>query len=230
MTDMRETFAALESAAGEGFEGTVLWQRPQGLATAIRQARRRRAALSAVGTAAAVGAVGLLGVGVVQLQPLLSPAGGEPGVSTTSSPAPHPHPSSLESTPAASDAASDGPSADPTASEQPWCNTAQGIPGIPVSDTFGGMEGWWNSSDLAPCDEWELRVQEHPDTVLINTGNTTMIEAYWRTSRDVLDAYAALAPNFVVVPPAEGWPADSIILVDAVTGEVLETWPLPAGG
>jgi len=66
----------------------------------------------------------------------------------------------------------------------------------------------------------------HPDTILINTTDNTMMEAYYRTSIDALGAYANLGPDFVVPNPDPTWPADSLVLIDAKTGEVIFADPI----
>lgn len=97
------------------------------------------------------------------------------------------------------------------------------------TETIGGLEGWFNSTGTAPCDlstEWDQLVMAHPDTILINTTDNTMMEAYYRTSIDALGAYANLGPDFVVPNPDPTWPADSLVLIDAKTGEVIFADPI----
>ena len=77
-----------------------------------------------------------------------------------------------------------------------------------------------------PCDEWPDRVLAHPDTVLINTTDNTMVEAYYRTNIAALGLYAHLGADYVVPDPDPSWPADSLVLIDAATKEVLEVTPL----
>lgn len=105
------------------------------------------------------------------------------------------------------------------------CNEAHVVAGKSVGNV-GGMEGWFNSAPEAPCNEWSDQVLDHPDTVLIYTGDNTMVEAYYRTSIDALGAYASLGAGFVVPDPDPAWPADSLVLLDARTDEVLETTAL----
>ncbi len=107
------------------------------------------------------------------------------------------------------------------------CHGATGIEGKPAG-SLAGLEGWWNATPTAPCDEWDQVILEHPDTVTINTADNTMVEAYYRTSIDALGVYRDLGPDFVVPDPDPTWPADSIIVIDAATGEVLSSSLLSA--
>jgi hypothetical protein len=62
--------------------------------------------------------------------------------------------------------------------------------------------------------------------VLIYTGDNTMVEAYYRTNIDALGIYAHLGADYVVPDPDPSWPADSLVLIDARTHEVLEATAL----
>ena len=102
-----------------------------------------------------------------------------------------------------------------------WCGSATVVPGKPVGN-LAGFEGWYNSTMDAPCDEWDQKVKDHPDTVWVNTSDNTLLEAYYRTSRDALGVYGTLSGGFVIPDPDPSWPQDRLVLIDPRTGEVLD--------
>ena len=106
-----------------------------------------------------------------------------------------------------------------------WCHDATVVPGKPAQN-LGGLEGWWNGTPDAPCDEWDQEIQDHPDVVQINTSDGTMMEADYRTDLSALGAYATLSGDFKVPNPDPSWPEDSVVIIDARTGEVLLASPL----
>ena len=87
---------------------------------------------------------------------------------------------------------------------------------------LGGFEGWFNSTQDAPCDEWDQRVKDHPDTVWVNTIDNTLFEAYYRTDIDALGVYGDLSGDFQIPVPDPSWPKDRLVLIDPKTGEVLD--------
>ncbi|MCR6713361.1 MAG: hypothetical protein NVV57_12030 [Demequina sp.] len=117
------------------------------------------------------------------------------------------------------------------------CTVATVVPGNPIERSDGGIlrgfEGWFNSTYAEPggCDSSENWNEEiwlmanHPDTVWINTSDNTVIEAYFRTSKDALGIWAHMDGK-TIADPDPAWPADSAVLIDAHTGEVLLTSPL----
>ena len=201
MIDARLAFHNLREQASGGYETTQLVLSAAPTEQRIARDRARRLALtSAIGLAAAVG----LGAVIVSV-----PWSGEAGPAHTAAP-------SQSASPDVTSSAYGLPD---------WCKTATVVPGKAVGD-LGGFEGWFNGTQDAPCDEWEQQVQDHPDTVWINTLDNTMIEAYFRTSLDALGVYGHLGAGAVITNPDPSWPADSAVLIDARTGEVLssEAW------
>lgn len=114
----------------------------------------------------------------------------------------------------------------PTDAQLAACNPADLITGKAPNEFVGGMEGWFNSTPVAPCSQWEERTLAHPDTVLINTRDGTLVEAYGRTDTDVLDPYRDLGDDMVVPNPDATWPDNSLVLIDAGSGELLETFEI----
>ncbi|WNM24431.1 hypothetical protein [Demequina capsici] len=199
MSDSRDRFQDLRAIAGEGFESTPLRLDLDPIQTRVARYRTGRMVLASVVGLVMVGAVVFgttLRPGPTQNAPLATPSS-TPDVTVT--------PDTVVTQ--ASDA-------------NPACNAATGIEGKPAG-SVGGMEGWWNSTPVAACDQWDQQILDHPDTVTINTYDDTMVEAYYRTSIDALGVYANLGPDFVIPDPDPSWPADSMIVIDARTGEVL---------
>ncbi|WP_430868755.1 hypothetical protein [Demequina aurantiaca] len=123
--------------------------------------------------------------------------------------------------------------ADATSENAATCQPASVIPGQPISATVGGMEGPFNGTPTnedgssLPCDEWDQQILDHPDSALINTTDNTFVEGYDRTHTGALDQYRDLGDGFVVPNPDPHWPAGVLVLIDARTGELLETMDLP---
>ncbi|MDN4481285.1 hypothetical protein [Demequina muriae] len=203
MSDAREAFHDLHGLAGAGFDDSTLADGPDRVGRRVARWRDVRAALM---SAASIVAIAAVAVGVNEAR-WAEPMPGEPLAPTvTASAMPEP-------------GVSTGPA------DRVGCAEATVVPGKAVGN-FGGLEGWFNGTPVAPCAEWDEQILDHPDTVLIHTGDNTMVEAYYRTSIDALGVYADLGPDFAVPNPAPDWPADSFVLIDARTGEVLETWPV----
>lgn len=193
MTNARNSLQELRDRAGGAYDSE---RQTVDLPVVEKRVARQRAARAA---GAVVGGLAiLLAVGVAVIN---APWGAEPAPAQSPSDTPEASPSVNDAWPA-------------------WCSPASVVPGKPVGD-LGGLEGWFNSSDEAPCDEWDQQVKDHPDTVLINTIDNTLVEAYFRTGIDALGAYVTLGRDFVVPNPDPEWPADSLVLIDPRTGEVL---------
>ena len=206
MNDARQAFHDLQALAGEGFEDTVVARAPERVQHRVAVRRRARAAVGSLACVAVVAAAALgLTVGNGPQPAPVTP----PVLNTTlpTSPSPDPSPEAGVSWPAA-------------------CHSASVISGKPVG-TLGGLEGWFNATPTAPCDEWDPQILDHPDTVLIFTADNTMVEAYYRTDISALGVYASLAPDFVVPDPDPAWPQDQLVLIDARTGEVLQVSEVP---
>jgi hypothetical protein len=93
--------------------------------------------------------------------------------------------------------------------------------GVPV------YEGWWSSSpawpggeDMTDPADWPPIVREHPQTAQIDTRTRTVLET--------VDRYACGPLVGYEVPADLELPPDAFVVVDVVTGEILETMrPLP---
>lgn len=201
MNDAREAFHDLQGLAGAGFDHTALVHDPDGIE---RRVARRRDARTALMSVATIVVITVTAVGVNEARSV-EPMPGEPLAPTvTASAMPEPDAGISQGT-------------DPAG-----CAQAELVTGKAVGN-LGGLEGWFNGTPSAPCSEWEQQILDHPDTVLIYTEDHTMVEAYYRTSIDALGPYADLGPDFVVPNPDPDWPEDSLVLIDARTGEVLLT-------
>ncbi|MFF3066359.1 hypothetical protein ACFVQ3_17620 [Oerskovia sp. NPDC057915] len=104
--------------------------------------------------------------------------------------------------------------------------------GIRVSDgnggtyLLGGFEGWWNNfpadadGNVLPVEEWPQEVLDHPVTAQVETRDGTVLETFDRRSCGSVPGY--------VPPPLDTLPADSIVVLDVETGEILTESALPA--
>lgn len=120
------------------------------------------------------------------------------------------------------------------------CTIATIVPGKPIEQADGsllsGFEGWFNGTLAEPggcesSDDWNSEVwlmANHPDTVWINTSDNTVVEAYFRTSKEALGIWAHMDGK-TIAEPDPAWPADSVVLIDAATGEILLTNDLTSG-
>lgn len=197
MSDARQAFRDLHEVAGQVFDTTELRADPVRVEERVSRYRAGRAVLASfagIGVAGVVVAGALQALGAAEVSPATSPT-----------PPPIPQPTDIV-----------------TDARDPACADATVVPGAPAGDV-GGLEGWWNATPIAPCDEWNPAILAHPDTVTINTSDGTMLEASYRTSLAALGVYADLGPDFRVPDPDPEWPAASIIVIDAATGEVLSS-------
>lgn len=210
MSDARDAFSNLQAVSGRGFDATALYVDLDPVSRRIARHRIGRVVVSSCATLATVGVAVLAGLAIA------SSEDGGPAVppSATSSPWVSPSESPVDS--------SVDSSVDPRAAS---CRTAQVVSGKPVGN-LGGLMGWFNSSPDAPCEDWPDQILDHPDTVLISTVDNTMVEAYYRTTIDSLGVYANLGDDFVVPDPDPSWPAESLVLIDASTKELLEVTAL----
>ncbi|MFJ2518190.1 hypothetical protein ACIOWF_04405 [Cellulosimicrobium cellulans] len=87
--------------------------------------------------------------------------------------------------------------------------------------TVGGYEGWWSGDgDGAACDAFAVA---HPEVVLVSTRSAQPLEAFVNGTR------LQGVPNGMLGEPAE-WPADSVVVLDARTGEVLDAFEVDESG
>ncbi|GEM_PF-2546665 len=85
----------------------------------------------------------------------------------------------------------------------------------------GGYEGWWSGDgDGAACDAF---ADAHPEVVLVSTRSGEPVEAFVNGTRLQGVPYGALGD------PAE-WPPDSVVVLDARTGEVLDAFEVDESG
>ena len=212
MSDSHETFKALERLAASGFSSTALAGDVSPVNRRVRRQRQGRAALITCAGAACVWAIAAVF------------SGGFPGLLGETPPATRQLVLSTreaQSIPTPTTTASAAP-------DDPACPPAETEAGIPALGFYGGAEGWWSSVPHASCEEWPEAALEHPDTVLVNTLNNTMVEGYFRTGDDAIEPYRALGPEFIVEPGPEGWPANKLVLIDAHTRELLEVLDMPS--
>jgi len=92
--------------------------------------------------------------------------------------------------------------------------------------TGPAYEGWWNytparedgSIRTDPAD-WPPIMREHPQTAQVDTRTGKVIETY--------DRYACGPVAGYVIPDGIELPPDAVVILDAVTGEILQTMSPP---
>ena len=87
-------------------------------------------------------------------------------------------------------------------------------------------EGWWSSSPadadggiLTDPADWPPIMREHPQTTIIDTRTGKVLETFDRYACGPIVGY--LVPAELELPP------DAVVVVDAITGEILETMSPP---
>lgn len=151
------------------------------------------------------------------------------GIATSLGPA---APSSPRETNPAAYAPAPFPTPAPTTNE--WTEEPVGTPGREIdpellgSSIVGGYEGWWNGTPagdtggVLPFDQWPQENRDHPRTATYNTRTGTLVETFDLIAQDPIE-------NYVPVPDPT-WPANSIVILDADTNELLEHFPVHENG
>ena len=112
----------------------------------------------------------------------------------------------------------------PTPSESPEPTMCAEFPAM--SSSGPSYEGWWSSSParddgsiLTDPADWPPIMREHPQTAMIDTRTGKVLVTYDRYSCGPVADY--------VVPAGLSLPPDAVVVVDAITGEILETMSPP---
>ncbi|GEN79853.1 hypothetical protein [Actinotalea fermentans] len=95
-----------------------------------------------------------------------------------------------------------------------------------IAGTGPSYEGWWSSTPATedggvrtdPAD-WPPIMREHPRTVLVDTRNGKVLESFDRIACSSIPDYA--------VPAGLALPPDAVVVLDADTGEILQTMSPP---
>jgi hypothetical protein len=91
----------------------------------------------------------------------------------------------------------------------------------PVADRpIGGYEGWWNSTPVSGSAEGLPQ-----ETVTVNTRTGKIVDAFNRAKNSTLVADVDYDPV-----PDPSWPADSIVIIDATSGLVIEDFLIDERG
>lgn len=208
MADARSGFKDLHQIAGLGLDTTGL---TSDLAPVERRVVRHKRTRAALVSATGVAVIAAAAVGALQW-----PGDHDAGPAIVPSDSPSAVAPSQEAT------------------VDPECRPATVIEGKPV-EGFPADEKWFDPTpDEVPCARWgtsdpalDLTFAAHPDLVVINTADNTLVRAYYRTSRDALGVYASLGSDFAVPDPDPAWPPNAVVLIDAASGEVLANYQLP---
>ena len=171
----------------------------------LAASRRKRRVIRAAGAAAVLAVGALAVVGVADLVGLRDGAVNPVIPVTTADPVDSPTPS---------------PSPTPEAT---FAMCAEFPPQPPSGPSY---EGWWSSSPAAeggiltdPAD-WPPIMREHPQTALVDTRTGKVLESF--------DRYACGPMAGYVVPAGIELPPDAVVVLDAMTGEILEAISPPA--
>jgi len=116
-------------------------------------------------------------------------------------------------------------SSTPPASASPTTN-ADPVPcaEFPVATGTGpDYEGWWSSSPadaeaniLENPDDWPPMMRDHPQTALVSTNTHRVVSTWDRLACGPIPGY--------VSPEGTDWPPDSVVVLDATTGEVVHSF------
>jgi hypothetical protein len=91
----------------------------------------------------------------------------------------------------------------------------------PVADRpIGGYEGWWNSTPVSGSAEGLPQ-----ETVTVNTRTGKIVDAFNRAKNSTLVSDVDYDPV-----PDPSWPADSIVIIDATSGLVIEDFLIDERG
>ncbi|GII97889.1 hypothetical protein CLV28_2252 [Sediminihabitans luteus] len=95
----------------------------------------------------------------------------------------------------------------------------------------GPVAGWFSAVPTGddgaplPAEQWPSQVAAHPATVQVLTDDGTVLGGIDRAGCDALDAWTDLPGNATATDPS--WASGSIVVLDAVTREVLTTEDIP---
>jgi len=100
-------------------------------------------------------------------------------------------------------------------------DTPAGEPVDPSGLTVGGYAGWWSGDGHGEaCDAY---ADAHPAVVLVSTRTGAVLEAHTNGTR------LQHPPQTPPGDPAE-WPKDSVVVLEAGTGDVLESFEVDESG
>lgn len=123
--------------------------------------------------------------------------------------------------------AASGESAAPTDAAPRACSRFTGnIEPGPFPDGVGAYEGWWNSlpaaedGSLLEPDEWDGPEAEHPSVALVRADSGEVIASYSRFTCGPVEGTVAVSGE-------EDEPG-TILVVDAETGQIVETFTEPS--
>jgi hypothetical protein len=94
----------------------------------------------------------------------------------------------------------------------------------PEAMTIAGYEGWWNGTPLTGS------TPDLPqETVAVNTRTGKIVDAFNRARNDAGQVTLVSDVDFDVVPDPN-WPANSVVIIDTASGEVIEDFPVDEKG
>lgn len=93
---------------------------------------------------------------------------------------------------------------------------------------LGGLEGWWNSTPVnesggwLAVEKWPQQILDHPATATVETTTGTVLETVDRRSCTGVEDY--VPPDLSALAPS------TVVVLDALTGEVLAEHPVELAG
>lgn len=94
----------------------------------------------------------------------------------------------------------------------------------PNASPVGGYEGWWNSTPVSGIVEGLPR-----ETVSVNTRTGKVVDAFNRSMNEAGKVTNVSDVDFTVIPDPE-WPANSVVIIDTASGDVIESFPVDVNG
>lgn len=94
----------------------------------------------------------------------------------------------------------------------------------PNASPVGGYEGWWNSTPVSGIVEGLPR-----ETVSVNTRTGKVVDAFNRSMNEAGKVTNVSDVDFTVIPDPE-WPANSVVIIDTASGDVIESFPVDDNG
>lgn len=198
-----------------------------------RRSGRQRPAMLVVGVlvVAVAGVIGLAAVldGPGGTEPSDAVGGGAAGTGTGSEPSPI-----APETPAPD--GTDDPGDPVETNGVRHCSVFPGSAGTPLTvvgddggpTELGGLEGWWNGTPLSTSggwlavERWPQQVLDHPATATVETTTGTVLETFDRRSCTGVADY--IPPDLSALAPS------TVVVLDALTGEVLAEHPVELAG
>ncbi|QDW62221.1 hypothetical protein [Oerskovia sp. KBS0722] len=101
----------------------------------------------------------------------------------------------------------------------PTAPLPEGEPFDPSQATVVGYEGWWNTSAARGADGQQAT--NYAALALVSTRTGQLVQVHDR---------AGVLPDDYLAPVDPAWPTDSVVVLDAVSGKVVDSFPVDENG